>query len=118
MCVLLLLKLTWQEGDDRCVRVGTFIKVGGDLRGALSAVAADCGSVSDVAAAEHHGCDLAITLLSRVRRLAELDLRHWGERDGRGRLQHVLTECLKIAGGLSFENLIKYTQLLQPCAKR
>lgn len=75
VCVRLL-ELTWQEGDDRCVRVGTFIKVGGDLRGALAAVAADCGSMPDVAAAEHHGCDLAITLLSRIHRLSELDLRH------------------------------------------
>lgn len=85
--------LTWKKSDDGRIRVGTFVKVGGHLGGALAAVAADGGSVSDVAAAVHGGCDLAIALLSGVHRLPELDLRHWWEK------WHIAIKRLKIVAG-------------------
>lgn len=70
------LRRTWQEGDDGCVRVGSLLEVADDLGGALPGVAANRGLVSDVAAAMHHHCDLAIVLLPRGHRLPELHLRH------------------------------------------
>lgn len=69
---------TWQEGDDGRVGVGTLVEVGGHLRRALAAVAADGGPVPDVAVAVDRHRDLTVALLSGVDRLAELHLGHCG----------------------------------------
>lgn len=57
------------------------MEVGGHLRRALAAVAADGGLVPDVAVAVDRHRDLTVALLSGVDRLAELHLRHCGFKD-------------------------------------
>lgn len=103
--------LTWQKSDDGRIRVGPFVKVGRHLGGALAAVAAHAGPVSEVAAAVHGGGDLAVALLAGVHRRPEPDPRHWrGERSG----AHAAVKRLKIVGvRAASKRLIRYTQLLR-----
>lgn len=83
--------LTWHEGDDGRISVGSLIVIHHDLGRSLASIAADSGFLADVTTAVHHGPHLPIRFIHLILCLFKL---HSGNYQYRNTTQIITSEIL------------------------